>query len=308
MRLLKGNWKRKMAMRFVAGVCITILSCGTARQASQQAIAIEPGMQYVADGDNKEWPVPYPFIDNKNKIQYAIANNRTTLFITVKSSDAISIRKLERHGLILFIDTAAGKNQTTELIALAEPQIPSSVHQEDAPQESNMLKENTGASDTKPVLQGVLPVQLQQIALIGFCKNNGNFRPPYFASNSGIKVSAGINELNEMIWEIELPFSLFLKDSILYVDSGRHISVGIFMPALGAADMPVMNSPQAADGSNSTAGHSAGSRPPGGGGRGTPANDGEQDAAAYQDKMAEDMDRLTKNALIWRRVTLSYTK
>lgn len=300
--------RRKMAMRFVAGVAITIMACGTARKVSEYSIVVDAGMHYVADGDNKEWPVPYPFIDNKEKIQYAIANNNTTLYITVKTSDAVCSRKLEKHGLILFIDSAAEKDKTMQLIALPENEGRGKDDEQDGPPGNSMLKpQQEERNMPRPMPQGVLPVKVQQMALIGFRKANGNYRQPHLAAAAGVSISCGVNEMNEMIWEVAIPFNLILKDSILYVDSGRHISVGIFMPALGAADMPVMNSPQAAGGGKGNfAGHGSGSRPPGGGGRGAPDNEGEQDATAYQDKLADDMDRLTKDVLVWRRVSLGY--
>jgi hypothetical protein len=307
---------RKMTMRFVAGVAILVLSCGTSHKATERSKALWADMPYVIDGDNKEWPVPYPFMDNKEKIQYAIANDRTTLYITIKTSDAICSRKLEKYGLILFIDSAGGKDQAMQLIAMPEHIIPGQDGPDMDDPGNSMLKPPAGMQGKpRPIPQGILPIPIAQLGLLGFRCSNGNYRAPKLARDAGIRVSAGANELNEMIWEVALPLKLLLKDSILYVDSGRYLSVGISMPALGAADMPVLNSPQATGGGKGNfAGRGAGSRPPGGGGRGMPDNssggmpdsDDGQDMATIQQKQQDDMDRLTKNVLIWRRISLGY--
>src|ERR1044072_1874418 len=102
---------------FLSGVTVIvtiffITSCGSMEKTAKRS---KPGTwqqtPVVIDGQNSDWPNPYPLYDEKAKIVYVISNDKENLYISMQTGDEITVLKILRAGMKLYIDPAGGKEQ-----------------------------------------------------------------------------------------------------------------------------------------------------------------------------------------------------
>src|ERR1700733_7704901 len=99
---------------FAAG--ITFISCKSSKSGSSKRL---PGMwqpqPITIDGNNKDWPSPYPEYDDKAQLGYAVSNDKNNLYITVETGDPATQLKIMRNGLTVWIDKTGEKNEQTAI-------------------------------------------------------------------------------------------------------------------------------------------------------------------------------------------------
>jgi hypothetical protein len=180
----------------------------------------------VIDGDNRDWPSPYPNYDSKSKIGYATSNDEQYLYITMETGDELTQMKILKCGMVLSIDTGGKKNAK---FSVSYPL-----------QNDNSLFEIPKAEDRKPRngMTAVFPSNRQfqknvtnsieaanQFVLDGFMYCNG----AYLISQTtpcGIKIAMKLDEYKELVWEAAIPFkALYDFDKLPASKAGKPISV-----------------------------------------------------------------------------------
>lgn len=185
----------------------------------------------VVDGNNNEWPSPYPSYDAKAMIGYAMSNDSNNLYLTIETGDEMTQMKILKAGMTLWIDTSGGKNQN---MAINFP-LPNNNEPLDLTKSGKRRDQGT---DTDPAygenitgtIKGLSPKiqraldEARQMTIDGFSACNGGFMIKQ-ENNCGIQVIVSMDEYKELIYEAAIPFKSLYGRSINKRDLGRHISV-----------------------------------------------------------------------------------
>lgn len=175
----------------------------------------------VVDGDNKEWPSPYPNYDSKGKIGYATSNDGSYLYITMQTGDELTEMKILKAGMTVSIDTGGKKNATFNInYPLQNDASELDLPAPDGDKASAVQFEKQLFSRIRKAMETA-----GQISLDGFNGCSGGFMTGQ-ANPCGIKVKARINEYKELVWEAAIPLkALYNKELLTAEDAGRPISV-----------------------------------------------------------------------------------
>lgn len=186
-------------------------SCSSSKKsASNKNIFADTAI--VVDGDNKDWPTPYPFYDEKAGIGYDISNDKDNLYITLKTADEKVQVKMLRGGVNVWIDVKGEKNLVTAI---------------NYPLEHNNSASRAAASMKQSAQQRKMEAieNASDYTLSGFKKCNGNNLSINQANSCGIQVKIGVNDFNELVWEAAIPFTALYGRKMTVVDTHKPISI-----------------------------------------------------------------------------------
>lgn len=213
-------------MRFVTKLaigCIAAAAGLTACKSSQKtATAAKNGtwqeQPIVADGANNDWPSPYPYYDADAKIGYVVTNDKDNLYVTMETGDRMTIMKILRRGMTLWIDTSGKKSQN---ISINYP-----MENADAPMQMQKEKDQTQPMDKMDAEQmhKRMLETARDLYLTGFKGCNGSFLVKQ-NNGCGINVRMGFDEYNTLVWEAVIPFKSFYKDGLTPSDNHKPIGV-----------------------------------------------------------------------------------
>lgn len=207
--------------------------CASSKQGNSKRL---PGVWQVSpieiDGNNKDWPAPYPNYDDKAMLGYAVSNDKENIYITVETGDPATQLKMLKGGLTVWLDRTGGKNENT---AINYP-LPESVNNKGkAPAKDD---ESASAIHLEPsqgqkrllVLRERVEQKMEEakeFSLQGFKACNEQFSI-LEKDSCGIKVRIALDQDNELVWEAVIPFrSFYSKAEISRVDKGRPLSICI---------------------------------------------------------------------------------
>ena len=217
----------------VLSTCVAIAGCHSSKKASKTAEKLPgnwPVQPVVIDGDNKDWPSPYPNYDAKGMVAYATSNDRHYVYITVETGDEITQMKILKAGMTVSVDTSGKKDPQFNI----NYPLPNDNEMLDLPQpvkgqKGGMHMEKQLTHQVKRIMD-----QATQFTLEGFRGCNGGF---LIAQNvpCGVKVKAGIDEFSELVWEAAIPVSaLYGKDSLTVAEAGKPITVCVAIKGMKA--------------------------------------------------------------------------
>lgn len=215
-------------LNFTAALSVTLVflsSCGGTKKAGKETTVLPGNWQatpIVIDGDNRDWPSPYPNYDSKSKVAYATSNDRKYIYITMQTGDELTQMKMLKGGMVVSIDTGGMKEPTFNISYPLE----NNTADLDVPQGLDGQKD--GAIQFERQLAQRIRKGMEasnQFTTEGFVGCSGG----YMVNQTipcGIKLKARIDEYKEIVWEAAIPVkSLFNKDSLTAADAGRQISV-----------------------------------------------------------------------------------
>jgi hypothetical protein len=264
---------------------VFLMSCNSAKKSVSNKNAYAD-TAIVVDGDNSEWPTPYPYYDEKAGIGYDLSNDKDNLYITVKTADEKVQVKMLRGGLNVWVDVKGEKNLTTVI---------------NYPIENN----NSSPKTESPVKQSPQQRRMEAIenardyTLSGFKKCNGGLLINQ-ANSCGIKVKMGVNEFNELVWEAAIPFTALYGRKITVVDTHKPISVCFDIKGLKQA--AGSNSARGGGMGGGMRGGGMGGGMRGGGGRmGGGGNSGTNNPGG-----AADRQKLFEPTKTWVKTTLAF--
>ena len=256
-RIITNQWllRKNFCCALLSVISMFSGACDSSKKLSTKNKSVWAKNAIVIDGKNNDWQLPYPFTENKEaKIQYAIANNRQTLYLTIKTSDEITKKKIIKNGLTVCIDTNGNKDQSTFItIQLLSP------HPIKAPPRFPMLENTAGGNVNMPLgeppsfppgdMSGGRPgmnrppedrgyapqndmadtgqLHIASITVGGPQKYSGTYLSP--DNSSGVVVAVAYNDYNEMVWEIAVEFQTFYKKQIEQNDANRKVSIGFLI-------------------------------------------------------------------------------
>ncbi len=210
-------------------VAVTFLllasSCGSSKKAGKDSSVLPGNWQstpIVIDGDNRDWPSPYPNYDSKAKVAYATSNDRKYIYITMQTGDELTQMKMLKGGMVVYIDTGGGKEET---FSISYPLENNSTDLE-LPQGMDGQKDG-GVQFEKQLAQRIRKgiEAANQFSIDGFPGCKGGYLINQVVP-CGIKLKARLDEYKEIVWEAAIPVkSLYNKDTLTAADAGRPISV-----------------------------------------------------------------------------------
>jgi hypothetical protein len=192
-------------------ICITMLAIlpvlGFAKGEKTSRWVTKP---IVIDGNNDEWPQPYPCSEDINTMmQYAIANDAQTLYLTLKTSDETTKTKIRKNGLTIIIDTTGKKKITNSFsFSVQDNAKQSGRHKGDIGKEPHDTDNTAKVDEQKLHITGIKVTGLQE------------YDSDYQAEHrmTGITAAAAINDYNEIVWEIAISFKC------IYATPGGHVA------------------------------------------------------------------------------------
>src|ERR1700742_240159 len=93
--------RTKILPVLVFSVLIFSVSCKRSKSSSSKRLP-PCAWQVVpikVDGNNQDWPSPYPDYDDKAMLGYAVSNDKDNLYITVETGDPATQLKIIKEGL-----------------------------------------------------------------------------------------------------------------------------------------------------------------------------------------------------------------
>ncbi len=243
----------------------------------------------VIDGNNNEWPQPYPYREDiDTRIQYAFANDSQTLYLTVKTSDEATKMKFRANGMTLVVDTNGERNfHTTFGFAV-----------QDYKQDTNNNQEQR--------------IKIRQIELKG-TKCDSTYTT--VKNRPGVSAAAILNDYNEVVWEIAIPFSsIYGTNAKSHIGRGWTISICFAFFGLNNDDFArMMTAPEPknampvvkTDSGRAAETNSGSARGKGGHSKEASGSDGPV-IDANDNTAALDRHRAGEDNLLWRIVTLAY--
>lgn len=204
---------------FLILIPIIFTSCGSSKNTAS-AIKAEPWQEtpIVIDGQNLDWPNPYPLYDEKSKISYATSNDGENLYISMQTGDEATEMKILRAGMTLYIDPTGGRDQSVSV------QYPMAGNTTDIGTWKPRSENNQFSKGRAEHMQKLIESS-RDIAFQGF-KNNCNGATAVMQQNDcGIVVRMDMDEYQSLIWEIKIPFKSFYKDRLSPEDMGKPIGI-----------------------------------------------------------------------------------
>ena len=191
----------------------------------------------TVDGDNKEWPSPYPNYDNKGKIAYATSNDGTYLYITMQTGDELTEMKMLKAGMTVSIDTGGKKSAS---FAINYP-LQNDNSELDLPAPDG---DKAGAIQFERQLFSRIRKAMEtagQVTFDGFADCSGGFMAGQ-ANQCGIKVKARINEYKELVWEAAIPLKTLYGRELSTAELARPIGICYTVKGLKAPKKAADNS------------------------------------------------------------------
>lgn len=254
----------------------------------------------VVDGQNNDWPSPYPYYDDKAKIGYCVTNDKDNLYITMQTGDRMTVMKILRSGMNVWIDTGGKKGQTISInYPMENPETP--MHMSKAKLEDQQPMEKPDAEQLhKRILESA-----NNVLFTGFNGCNGSFLIKQ-NNGCGIMVRIGFDEYNTLIWEATVPFKSIYKDALTAKDANKPVSVCFSIKGL---KKPSTNG-EGEGGGNGGGMRSAGGSGMGGGmrggGGGMRGGGGHGGGGMHSGAGGGDREALYESSKTWYTVGLAY--
>ena len=225
--------KGHLLLTVILGVVTLLPACNSSKHSKIKRL---PGTWQVSpvaiDGDNKDWPSPYPEYDEKAQIGYAVSNDKENLYITVETGDPATQLKILREGLTVWIDRTGDKEEVT---AINYP-IPANAgakkereHHQQAEAGQGQQGLGTGRQqqlrmDMEDKVRAAL-TEAKEYSLQGFKSCNLQYNV-FQVDTCGVTVRMGLDADNELVWEAKVPFkSFYFKPRLARPDKGKAITV-----------------------------------------------------------------------------------
>jgi hypothetical protein len=286
-----NGWRGSFLKCMWVSLLIALPARTVAKQGEKESRWVDKPI--VIDGNNEEWPQPYPFKeDNETKIQYAIANDAQTLYLTLKSSDEATKMKLRKNGFIVIIDTT-GKKLNTLLFDFT------------IPARSSADKPDTGQK-----------LNIATVRVKGTAAYDGTYS--ITGNKPGIAAGAITNDFSEVVAEIAIPFKCIYANVGGHVAMQDRISVCFTFFGLTNEDFDAMQRAgnntinnampvQGADSSNAKP-LKGGGTPARGGGKAKGKDNTSVEPPPDIDAVSIMLDRsrATQDNQVWKKIRLSY--
>ena len=217
-----------------------------AAKTSQNTLQPPPNTIKI-DGDLKDWGDSLRYFNEEKKLNYALANDKTTLYAAIRITDKMDQMRTLNAGITLSIDTKGKKKETYSLtFPLAEPGT--------KPDFGKKPDDNTEITQQdRDDLMRERVTKLRDIKVVGFSDIEGDM---ITTSNTyGIKAAIDYDAEGNLVYELAIPLHFFHSGDLAKTEWAFNFKIN------------GIQKPKAGEGAES-GDHSGGGFGGGGGGRG----------------------------------------
>jgi hypothetical protein len=217
------SWRNISICLLTALICFT--ACNSPKQAQQTESTKSIRWQndtLTIDGDDADWVKPLSYFDEQLALQFAFSNDRDNLYIMASSNNKSTMQRILRAGLTLFINIH-GVKQESGSAAISFPTG------------NRVVKDGKMLNDRLELLQNnhVALTNVEDYSLFGFHQikiaENYNYGKP---NKAGVELAIGINQRQELIYEISVPLLSLLSASEINSLTRNSIAIGISIEQL----------------------------------------------------------------------------
>lgn len=216
--------KRTLILYGISAILIAmiLLACGSSKNVQQSAIVQSIPWQrdsFVANGDDADWVSALTPLDEKLGISYGVSNDKDNLYIRLSSQNEITIQRILRGGLTVYINNHGVKEEA----GAAGISFPT----------GNRVQKGDKLLNDRPELQQNKHVALdavQDYSLFGFrdIKTPENF--DYGKPNpAGIELGIGLNNAGAVVYEVTVPLTAFLAEADLRNPGRKSFALGFVL-------------------------------------------------------------------------------
>lgn len=204
---------------------ISLAACSVVKKGGSHKDFVAGTWQATAisvDGDNRDWPSPYPNYDSKSRIAYTSSNDRKFIYITMETGDELTQIKILKAGMTVSVDTGTNRKQE---FAIKYPMENTGLDTDIPAAGASTKAEAMGLTRKMNQIIGKGIDQANQFSLDGFSGCDGGFMIAQ-ANPCGIKLKARIDEYKELVWEAAIPVKIiFGKDSLTVAEAGKAMNI-----------------------------------------------------------------------------------
>ncbi|HEX9511094.1 MAG TPA: hypothetical protein VF939_11480 [Puia sp.] len=176
----------------------------------------------VIDGSDDDWAKPLPYTDRKEKLNYAVSNDKDNIYILVSTRSPQEQQKIIQGGMTVWINNQAEKNESTAMgIGF--------------PLDSRKNRDRELMAQARPDLykdKGITLDDLKEYSLYGF-KSESIENYEYGQTNEeGVLVRIDYNKDGDLIYEVSVPLSTVYPQNTSHNFAGKTVAVGIFIEGL----------------------------------------------------------------------------
>ncbi|HWK03251.1 MAG TPA: hypothetical protein VNS58_06450 [Puia sp.] len=176
----------------------------------------------IIDGSDADWPKPLPYTDRKEKLNYAVSNDRDNVYILVSTRSPQEQQKIIQGGMTVWINNQAEKNESSSMgIGF--------------PLDSRKNRDRELMAQARPGQykdKGITLDDLKDYSLYSF-KNESIENYEYGQSNEeGVQVRIDYNKEGDLIYEASVPLSSIYPQNTSHNFAGKTVAVGIFIEGL----------------------------------------------------------------------------
>ncbi len=198
---------KKISTRIIIPLAVQLFAVSIAgAQASKNILQLPPPTIKV-DGSMKDWGDSLRYFNDEKKLNYALANDKTTLYAAIRITDKMDQMRTLNAGITLSIDTKGKKKETYSLtFPLAEPGT--------KPEFGKRPDDNTEITQQdRDELQRERITKLRDIKVVGFKDIEGDM---ITTSNTyGIQAAIDYDDAGDLVYEVAIPLSFFHADDLL---------------------------------------------------------------------------------------------
>jgi hypothetical protein len=205
---------------------LMIVGCSSSKNSEQTALsqtAVWQKRPLVIDGSDSDWIKPLPFSDRKEKLSYAVSNDKDNIYLMLSTRDPLEQEKILQGGLTVWINNQAQKNETSAL-GIAFPTDSRNNHERSimAASQPDRYKDKINSLD-----------DIKDYSLYGF--KTGDTVENYELGQSneeGIALSLNYNLAGDLIYEASIPLSVVYPKNNSHNFNGKTIAVGFFIEGI----------------------------------------------------------------------------
>jgi hypothetical protein len=205
---------------------VPFLGCRSTR-ADQQDSTVQTSLwqplPLLVDGLDDDWVKPLPYFESREKLAWAISNDKENVYIMLSSKDRMEQQKILQGGLTVWLNAKADKDEATS-VGIAFPM-------DGRNDRDRALMEQ--AQPDKYKNKGVSPDDLKGYSLIGFNKDEPieNFDDGQ-ANKEGIVTKIAYNTTGDLIYEASVPLNAIFPNYNFSSYSRRRFAVGFFIEGI----------------------------------------------------------------------------
>jgi hypothetical protein len=205
---------------------LMMVGCSSSKSTEQTSLsqtAVWQKQPLVIDGSDSDWIKPLTFFDKKEKLNYAVSNDKENIYLMLSTRDPLEQQKILQGGLTVWINTQAQKNETSAL-GIAFPTDSRNNHDRSimAAARPDLYRDKINSL-----------ADIKDYSLYGF--KSGDTVENYDLeqnNDEGIALSLNYNQAGDLVYEAMIPLNAIFPKNNSHNYAGKTLAVGLFIEGI----------------------------------------------------------------------------